>query len=161
MSKSGASCHLDVPSSCPVCGNDTAVIETQMLLAIGQSKETSINQLAERQIYLCYFCLLFLQWPCSQPGYSELLHWRSTDRQLISKQLAVSRHKIDTATVQLKILILTYNKIYAILWFRYLPRIHAHTTFQAFRWDKSLIVTWPVSFPKERGVVSSLLFQLP
>ena len=29
-----------------------------------------------------------------------------------------------------------------------------HTT---FRWDESLIVTWPVSFPKERGVVSSLI----
>ncbi len=25
MSKSGASCHLDVPSSCPACGNDTAI----------------------------------------------------------------------------------------------------------------------------------------
>ncbi len=30
-----------------------------------------------------------------------------------------------------------------------------HSTFQAFRWDESL-VTWPVSFPKERGVVFSL-----
>ncbi len=35
-----------------------------------------------------------------------------------------------------------------------------HTTFQAFRWDESLIVTWPVSFPKERGVVSSLAQEL-
>ncbi len=42
------------------------------------------------------------------------------------------------------------------MWFRYLPRIRAHTTFQAFRWDESLIVTWPVSFPhrKRRGFQS-------
>ena len=92
MSKSGASCHLDVPSSCPVCGNDTAVIETQMLLAIGPAKGLSINQLAERQIYLCisatsvcYFCSGLV---ASQViATLELLHWRSTDRQLISKQL--------------------------------------------------------------------------
>ncbi len=33
-----------------------------------------------------------------------------------------------------------------------------HSIFQAFRWDESLIVTWPVSFPEERGAVSSLSF---
>ncbi len=60
MSKSGASCHLDVPSSCSVCGNDTAVIETQMLLAIGRSKGTCHKPVGRETNISLHLCMLLL-----------------------------------------------------------------------------------------------------